>query len=433
MKSKGGIIAGITGLVLLLTLLFAWLMNDDKSEFNWTERYEITQKQPFDLSVTYDLLKNRCKESEFSVISRPMGEELPKLSWKDTANYVLIGGSLYLDSLALENLLSFVDQGNNAFLISRYFPENLMYRIYDYSCNPVWEPYSAVLDSVMEFNFYHPDIFNAKGNYRVKFHSWKKTSVYEWNIIDYSYFCGEQDSASQFISLGYLTRNDSNYVNYFKVPYGKGAFYFHSNPILFTNYFMVKQDGFDYAGRVFSHMSRGNTYWDERSKEYYFPKNAGFNQYGQHDIMASPLRYLLSQTALRWALYTALALVILYIFLRARRRQRPIPLMEPNTNSSLEFVTSIGRLYYLQRNHRSLCLLKERQFLAFLRNRYGLHADMSTEQDRRKVSEKSGVSISQLSELHKQFQMFNATSTDPDDAELIRFHQLLDEFYKTCK
>lgn len=433
MKGKGGIIAGIIGGVLLLAMIFYAITSADKPEHMWFERYDPKSKEPYDVSVIHHLLKKKNAKSEFKDITGHMGKEILELKTGDSGNYVLIGGGLYLDSLSLENLLRFVEKGNNAFVISRYFPENLIYRIYDYDCNPVWEPYSVIIDSAMGFNFYHPSLYDASKNYDVKFHRWKKTDLYEWNCIDYTYFCGEKDSSSQFISLGYMTRNDSAYVNFFKVNYGEGVFYFHCNPILFTNYYMVKEPGFDYAEKVFSHMSDGNIYWDERSKTGYYPENADFNKHGRHDIMDSPLRYLLSQTSLRWALYTVLALVLLYTFLRARRRQRPIPLLEPNTNTSLEFVTSIGRLYYLQRNHIALCMLKERQFLAFLRNRYGIHTTLTEEKDRARVAEKAGVSKTLLENITKQFKLINTTSIELNDVELIAFHQTLDEFYQTCK
>ncbi len=431
MKKHRGLIFGLLAAVALLTAGFFFFGDFERDKYNWSERYKMDDKEPFDLSVIHTLLKERNPGKQFKEIKQDMGEELPKLDWKDTANYVLIGGSTYLDSASLENILSFVSQGNNAFLVSRYFPENLMYRIYDYSCNPIWEPYSMVLDSNVEFNFYHPDLYETQ-NYKARFFRRKSSEIYYWNCIDYSYFCGETDSTSQFISLGYLTRNDSNYINFFKVKYGSGTFYFHSNPILFTNYFMIRKPGYEYASKVFSHMSDGNVYWDERSKSWYSPKYSGDYQ-GQHDIMDSPLRYLLSQTSLRWALYTSLALVLLYAFLRARRRQRPIPLLEPNTNSSLDFVTSIGRLYYMQRNHQALCQQKARQFFAFLRNRYGFATNVMGTEEIARIAEKTGVNRTVLDEIIKQFKWIDTTVIELTDEELIRFHQNLDEFYKTCK
>ena len=155
MKNQKGLIAGLIGVVLLLAALFFYFGTIERDKYDWSERYEMKKKQPYDLSVIHSLLKDRNPKQKFEEIKQSMGEELPKLSWKDTSNYVLIGGQAYLDSAALENILGFVSEGNNAFIVSRYFPENLMYRIYDYSCNPIWDPYSMVLDSNVEFNFYH--------------------------------------------------------------------------------------------------------------------------------------------------------------------------------------------------------------------------------------------------------------------------------------
>lgn len=415
--------------VLALFLVFWFASRYKKDKHIWSEGYKIDRAEPFDISVVYTLLKDYNPGKKFVTMRSELGEELKDIPKGDTANYVLIGGSMFLDSASMDGLLEFVGEGNNAFVISRYAPSDLMYKLYDFSCAPNWEGYAYQYDSLAGLNLRHPDLHGAK-DYNYKVLKAGETLEFSWNYLSRSYLCG--DSASPFVPLGDVHLNDSDHVNFFKVPYGNGMFYFHTTPIAFTNYHMLKAESKEYAEKVFSHMSKGDIYWDERSKTYYFPKNKQRWQ-GAHDVGESPLTYLLSQTPLRWTLYMSLMLILLYMLFRAKRKQRPIPLLEPNLNTSLEFVQSIGRLYFLQRSHQRLCIQMMKQFLAFLRTRYQFSTNQIDDDLKMRIAVKTGVKPEVIESIFKQSNWIQSTVIHLSDQELIKFYQTLDQFYKTCK
>jgi hypothetical protein len=68
----------------------------------------------------------------------------------------------------------------------------------------------------------------------------------------------------------------------------------------------------------------------------------------------TPLRYILSVPAYRWAYYVAIFSILIYVVVYARRQQRIIPIIEPFKNLSLEFARTVGTLYYQQKDHRDL-------------------------------------------------------------------------------
>ena len=137
---------------------------------------------------------------------------------------------------------------------------------------------------------------------------------------------------------------------------------------------------------------------------------------------------------MRWAWFTLLfGVVFMYLIFRTKRRQRVIPLLEPNSNTSLEFVQTIGRLYFLQNNHRGLCKQMMRHYLAFVRNKYSLSTLKINEELFSKIASRSKVNIETIRNIFNSFGLIDKTAAEINDKELINFHQSIDSFYKNCK
>ena len=112
-------------------------------------------------------------------------------------------------------------------------------------------------------------------------------------------------------------------------------------------------------------------YWDRES--LLSPKASNKKRADQPKLPAkSPLEYIFSQDSLRWSWYMFMALGLIYIVFGAKRRQRKIPILETNRNTSLEFVETIGRLYFQQQDHKGIIKKQMHLFLAHLRQRYHL-------------------------------------------------------------
>lgn len=123
-----------------------------------------------------------------------------------------------------------------------------------------------------------------------------------------------------------------------EMAHGAGRIVLCSAPLAFTNHNLLKDRNATFLAGALSVMPEYPVHWDEHLK-------VGRMEAG------TPLRYILSQPALRWAWYLALALVALYMVLHARRRQRAIPVVKPPRNASRELLGNIGRLYWHQADH----------------------------------------------------------------------------------
>lgn len=126
-----------------------------------------------------------------------------------------------------------------------------------------------------------------------------------------------------------------------ETAYGSGRFVLCSMPDAFTNFNLLKNNNADFMAGAFSVLPRWPVIWDE------------FYKVGRSESQ-TPLRYLLSQQALRWAWYIALALVLLYIAVYARRQQRAIPIVSTPLNATRELVQTVGRLYWHKGDHGDL-------------------------------------------------------------------------------
>ena len=426
-KSNNTIIWVIVSAVFLCGLVWViwYLMPKDK--FNWNESYRINDKEPYGGYVIGELLKKDQKKKDFNIIQkRSLHETLDTNKVSPDSKYIFIGGALYLDSADIQSMLSFVRSGHDAFISSEELPSDLTVNLKEFQC--YWHGYTYRSDSIARMNFYHPDLV-AKNSYPYSFIQKDEIISYSWAGFNTSNIC---ENSYEFTKLGYFkTKYDSETVNFVCIPYGSGNFYFHTTPLVFTNYFLLNDRALDYAAKTFSHLKPGNIYWDEFSRNYHYNGDDG-NGGGRES--ESPLQFLLEQKSMRWAWFTLLfGVVLMYLLFRTKRRQRVIPLLEPNTNTSLEFVQTIGRLYFLQNNHRGLCKQMMRHYLAFVRNKYSLSTLKINEELFSKIASRSKVNIETIRNIFNSFGLIDKTAAEINDKELINFHQSIDSFYKNCK
>lgn len=419
-----------TILLLVLAVLVAGLAflfwRQSKRSYSWREHYHRESKDPYGTSVAYQLLRSSNPSKKTYVLNDSLSGLLPADEALN-ANYVFVGRTMFIDQENLDALLEFVAAGNNAFLSARNLPYYLMGAINPEVCGSSyyhsWEGFSYTQDTAAGLNLVHPALQLPMP---VKFHRryYKNVAQEAWAFFHYYHFCEHEES---MIPLG-LMNNDM--VNFARVPYEDGFFYLHSTPIAFSNYHLLRPEALAYADAVFSHLGDGPLYWDEYSKN---PMNNAMKMPQSKSLTGnSPLQYILSQAPLAWAWYLLLLMGLAYLLIGSRRRQRIVPILEPNTNTSLEFVSTIGRLYFLQNDHRRLTLQKMRLFQQFLRERYGLQSPEADAAFLEKLAAKSEVNrelIDKIFLIHTNILSSNLVT----EKTMVQFHGLIEEFYRTCK
>lgn len=425
MTNKRLLIAiGLLVVLVLLTLLF----RSGRQSFNWRETYKYKSKDPYGTHIMHELLKTYLPGEKVTVLEDSISAGL-SVEPSKPANYIFIGEGAFMSTFDVDTLLHFVDNGNLAFISSRTIPFDLMFHLYYEECdNYPWDDYLAYPDTTVSLTLTHPDL-EGSTDYPFKYITRYRTAEYRWQYIESPYFCDQEEG---FLALGHM--NDS-LVNFARIQYGGGYFYLHTTPLAFTNMQLLDKTGLEYAGKVFSHLHEGPIYWDEYSKVPEWlgrRQNEAWRGNARRLMAESPLQYILSEPPLTWAWYLLLALGLLYLFYQAKRRQRIIPVLEQNTNTSLEFIATIGRLFFIQNSHKQLALEQMKLFQAYTRNHYNLQRREMDEEFVNRLSAKSEIPVEDINKIVNLYANIEKSSYISNNT-LVDFHKLLDEFYKTCK
>jgi hypothetical protein len=414
--------------ILALTALFIYNRKEQK-QFDWQETYIEKTKEPYGSFVIHEMLKSYFPDKKLEDLKEHIAKSLPKPdSLKEASNYVFVGDGFFADTADTDKLLLFVQEGHQAFIAANAVPNYLLESIFKDSCvddeDEINNFRTEWVDSA-NLNFNHPQLIENKP-FRYEFLIAGKKRKYDWSYIDT--LRGEcTEGARNITPLGQF--NDNN-INFIKVEYGKGAVFIHSNPITFTNFHLLDSSKLRYAAKAFSHLTAGMIYWDTKSRvsRDVIRKMNGSNIRLEKD---GPLKYILAQPSLRWAWFIFLALIGLYLIFAAKRQQRPIPVLEDKSNTSLEFIQTIGQMYFRQGEHIRLCDMMLKQFQTFVRERYHLASREMNEDFIKTLAIKSDISLETIRNIVGYERLIYRNSLTEDS--MIDFHQTLNSFYKKCK
>ncbi|MCB0689740.1 MAG: hypothetical protein KDC53_24540, partial [Saprospiraceae bacterium] len=144
----------------------------------------------------------------------------------------------------------------------------------------------------------------------------------------------------------------------------------------------------------------------------------------------SPLQFILKNRSLRISYYLVLFMALSYIIFRGKRRQKIIPIVERNENTSLEYVATVSQLFEGQKQHKKLVRHLEDIFYHFTKKRYFLDRDLTDFGER--LSRKSRISHEEIADLLFEFDRAKKKLNLGDD-HLVILNKHLDSFYKNCK
>lgn len=384
----------------VITLLFVTLIaleHYSPKPVDWSESYHINGKAPYSCYILNDLMGTifPAQKIEYNFDSFYVSLDSNSVEKK---NIIIITNDFNPDQLDLDALLKFVDKGNDLFVSSSNYGNLFLDRFKMKLESPVIG--STFLPVGKESLFLqNPELKNDSG-----YHYNKKLPLVYISAFD----------TLNAIKLG---TNRTGKVNFISTKYGLGKIYIHTQPQVFTNYHLL-YGNVEYASKVLSYLPIRKTVWDG----YYKPDRF---------INTSPMRYILSQDALRAAYYLLLITLLLYLVVESKRRQRVIPIVKSLENRSLQFVKTIGGLYFKQRNNADLARKKLIFFKEYLREHYFINTISSTSNCITMVSLKSGVPSDLVKQLLNSADYYETTQSVAD-VELIELNRKMEMFYKQC-
>ncbi len=366
---------------------------------DWTPTYANRDAIPYGTKAMYELLPGLFGNQPVRTVRVPVYNHLREATLPGRSSYVFINESFEADENDLRELLAYVARGNRAFVAAHQFPATLADTL------GVHATYEADpgRDST-RLAFTNPRLRSPA------LYAYRRTWATAHLVPDSL----PKPVLQRATVLGVNARKRVNFV---RIPFGKGAFFLHTVPVAFTNFYVLRQPTAEYAFRALSYLPAGPVFWDEYQKQ---------GRVGEQSLF----RFLLNDPALRWAYYLTLATVFLYVLVESRRRQRVIPVVEPPRNTSLEFVETIGQLYFQQGNHADLAEKKIAHWLAFLRQRFNLNTSVFDEEFRQKLVAKSGVSRADVDALLARVEVVRGSGT-LTETKLLDLNRRIEAFYDT--
>jgi hypothetical protein len=378
--------------VLLLTFTACHLVV--KKKLNRRVTLWRQDKIPYGCYIAYENLKYIFPNGDITLNKKsPATFEVSE----SKKTYIIIVPRMAPDPSEIRGIMDFVGQGNTVFISAYIFGDSLMHslRIKAYHKNYFFED----LDS-LQLSVYDPIDHDSL------------PFVYPGD--DYDGYAAAIDS--QYTTI--LGRDAEGRPDFLRFTYkGGGALYIHFAPMAFTNFFLLHKDNKAYYDKVLSYLpvSATEVKWDE----YFRYSGKSF----------SAFQYIMANNSLKWALFLLLFLFLLIYIFESKRRQRMIPVITGLRNTSLDFVRTIGRLYYQRRDNLDLAMKMAAHFQDLVWTRYNLPASTPDEELIKRLSYKTDLSREYLQRIVTAIQSLPQRSK-MTDAELMEFSGMMKEFYK---
>jgi hypothetical protein len=352
---------------------------------------------PYGARVAYESLPHLFPDATITVNSSNSPVSLGNSSGINRT-YIAIGASLDADASDITALMNFIQQGNQVFISANRVSENLLKEVSVHATSQ--GPMSEEPDS-LTVGVYSP-VNAAYQNF-----SYPGDSYDNWiSRLD-----------TQYTSI--LGRDGQGRPNFVRLTYkGGGAIYLQFAPLAFSNFFLLHKQNIAYYERALSYLPANTReiIWDEY---YRYDHTRGF----------SAFQYILNNPALRWAFWLLLLLFAMIYVFDSKRRQREIPVISALSNTSLDFVRTIGRLYFQRRDNHNLAMKMVAHFQDQVRTRFHLPVTALDEAFVDRLAYRTGYPKQSLTPLVGYMQELPSKAYISDD-ELLDFHQQLEAFYK---
>ncbi len=124
--------------------------------------------------------------------------------------------------------------------------------------------------------------------------------------------------------------------------------------------------------------------------------------------------------------------IVLFIFFYGRRKQRIIPVIPLLTNSTVEFVETVGNLYYQQKDYKNIAEKKISYLLDYIRNKYFIKTSSFDEETIQKIAEKSSLPSGKIKSLFREIEKINHSQKITEE-ELVNINYQIEKFYERTK
>lgn len=380
------------GIYFILAALFVMLVQlYFPNPINWDKNFDTQNKDPYGLYIFNKELPQLLKNQEITKTALSpyeFFEDGKKINDAQTT-FLLIENVRYFDPMSAKKVLEKVKNGADLVISNEYFNsgnglvlDTLQLKIYN------------VLQSKIHFvnNNLAQDTLTIKDNY---------SNIFLVKKPENHLAIAKMNHELAFVAT----------------KFGKGTVYLNTTPVLLTNYYLLnkKEQSSSFTEGFASIIQKKNVVWFD---PHY--------QSNERDNDESIFRVLFKHQTLRFAWYTLIFGLLLFIIFYGKRKQRIVPIIEPVKNTTVEYVETVGNLYY-QENDITQLLNKQIQYaLYFIRNDWKIPTQNLDNDFKERLQQKTVALTSEIDEFVHFVKSFNSNQTYTQQ-QLIQFNQLMEK------
>nr|WP_319400390.1 DUF4350 domain-containing protein [uncultured Carboxylicivirga sp.] len=394
-KSNNVLLFGVPAIVLILAFVIAYAPRP----IDWNISYSKKDTKPFGSKLLFDLLPVLMEDSvintNHSSLSYFVGDEKPQ-----SQNYIFINNKVEFELSDVNKVDDLLNEGNNVFISAEDYGQEFLDSLH-IKIELSYTPQLAINIDSTSLNLANRSLKKGLGYWYLK-------------GITNNYFTSYDTLQTTVLGI-----NSKGKTNFIRIKRGTGWLYLHLNPIAFTNYSLLDKDNADYAFKCLSYLPVATTLWDEHYKiGMMHPKTT--------------LSYILDNPPLRMAYYLLWIGAILFLIFESARRQRKIPIVKAPENSTVQFVETIGRLYFNKKNHLDIATKKYTYFKEFVRSRYYVTTSPLSDELYQQLAEKSQIPVRSIRQLFEMGESLRKTKK-LSEADLEQFNRKIEFFYEHCQ
>ncbi len=390
------------GLMILGVLLLVCMMYLNQPGTVWLETFSGRDEQPYGGKALHTLVENQKGDVEVRSLFNTVYELVQEEQITDE-HLLIVSSGLNFDQADWKALRTYIEDGHTVLIASRSLGDSVET---DLGLAVHRRP-GFNRDSIFKGNFQEPEVA-----YRFDFGSYPSHPFKIPESAAFEYI--EADSSAIY---KVRARNEDGKAVFIEYPMGQGRLFFSPNPLLFTNVYSLDSAVNGFSAGLLSVFPEG--------------ENIAHIEYYQLGRMESqtPMRFILSQTPLRWAYFLTLITLLLFILFEAKRRQRIIPIREPLRNTSLEFTETLGQLYYTARqDHGNMIRKRVQYFYHYVARHYAVNLKKAGTKAVEELAKKTGKDPEKLNQLFTKIQRVKEADR-MDDKFLLELEALLHWFY----
>jgi hypothetical protein len=312
--------------------------------------------------------------------------------------YIILSPSVIPDSDEVSAMINFAGSGHQVFISALHIGDGLLKALHVRLSDSLSRGYNDSL----QLSLYEP-VSHDPVSY-----------VYPGYCLD-SYFISLDTAHTQVLGRNFLGKPD-----FIRIAFRHGGSVFiQLAPLAFSNFFLLHRGNRTYYDFALSYLpvTTSEVLWDDYFR---YRKPGNF----------SALHFILDNRSLRWAFWlTILLFSLLYLF-ESKRKQRAIPVISPAGNASVDFVKTVGRLYFQQKNNQNLALKMIAGFLEHIRTKYHIPTAELNDAFSAKLAQRSGKD---REEIRRLVSAIHASRMQPEmsDTQLMDLQQQMELFNKS--